>query len=445
MNRAYTSAVTLLLVVTGCTEPRHPNVILISIDCLNQRQYEAAVESGYAPTLASLADDSLVFSRAYAHAPWTTPSHMSMLTGLYPSQHGRDLPYGLMIEWNDYYDRLPAFDTMGDRLGDAGYETAAFVGQGSISSVYGIQQGFGRFEEHRKNRQLTDLAESIGPVTRWLDQREDKPFFLFFHTYDLHEPRPIGLMTDEETIRYIDQRLERVLIQLKSLGLYDGSLIILTGDHGSKMIRTEKKCCVHGAGHYEENIKVPLVVKLPYSTATGLESATARHVDLLPTVLEVAGLPDESFDGPGVSLLGRGDGDSHGLVSFSEADGRCAKRQALVSGRYKYIYTAKDATQALLQANRRFVDETCTEECRDLPLEEFYDLMKDPFETQNLLDGQLSPPRRDELERLRLEMAAHLNLAPHYTTSVITGPKKVLGDSDIEELRDSLRTLGYIP
>ena len=444
MKRALTITIALLA-FAGCTKPSRPNVILISIDCLNERQFEAAIEGGYAPAIASLSEDALVYSRAYAHAPWTTPSHMSLLTGLYPSQHGRDLPYGLMIEWNDYYDRLPAFDTMGDRLKAAGYETAAFVGQGSISGIYGIQQGFELFEEHRKNRQLTDLAESIGPVNQWLDERGDEPFFLFFHTYDLHEPRPKGLGTDEDTLRYIDQHLERILVELKSLGLYDGALIILTGDHGSNMVHTEKKCCVHGAGHYEENIKVPLVVKLPHATATGASSSLVRHIDVLPTVLEVVGLPRKPYDGAGVSLIGRADVESPERVSFSEADGRCAKRQAIVSDRYKYIYTAKDAAQELLRANPRFVDETCTKECDDLPTEELYDLVKDPFETQNLLEGRLSPARRDELARLRLEMAGHLNVTPRYTTSVITGPKSLLGDSDMEELRESLRTLGYIP
>ena len=348
----------------SCREGAKPNVILISIDCLNQRQFETALDRGYAPTLRALKEDSIAFSRAYAHAPWTTPAHMSMLTGLYPSQHGRDAPYGLMIQWNDFYSRVPAFETLADRLGGAGYDTAAFVGQGSISAAYGLDQGFEVFEEHRKARgSLTDLVGSTERALDWLSARGDIPFFLFFHTYDLHEPRPTGVPTDRDVLQYIDHYLSQIVLELKRKGLYESSLIILTGDHGSNMIETENKCCVHGAGHYEENLRVPLLVKVPHGDSGRDETFVARHVDLLPTVLELAGLDASTYDGPGVSLLGEGDREA---VSYSEADGRCVPRRALVTERYKYIYSPAGARQALLQANDRFFDETCPVECRDV-------------------------------------------------------------------------------
>jgi arylsulfatase A-like enzyme len=371
---------------------------------------------------------------------------MSMLTGLYPSQHGRDIPYGLMIEWNDFYSRVPAFSTLGDELRAAGYRTAAFVGQGSISKVYGIGQGFSVFEERRKGKDLSDLIGSTERISEWLGESEGEPFFLFFHTYDLHEPRPKGLESDESDIRYIDQHLGRLLLDLKTRDLYNDSLVIVTGDHGSNMIETEGKCCVHGAGHYEENLRVPLLLKLPRDPEPREESVLARHIDLLPTVLDVAGL-DASYEGPGRSLLGDPEDDetSAEIVSFSEADGRCALRRALVTERYKYIYTQRDENQALVQANPRFFDETCQERCRDLPIEELYDLHKDPFENRNLLGGKLDPELAKTLDRLRLEMARHLNLPPRYSKSVMTGPRRPLDEEELEELIESLRTLGYVP
>jgi hypothetical protein len=75
----------------GRQTPR-PNVILVAIDSLNQRQLEQALRESGAPSIARLAAEAVVFPRAYSHAPWTTPAHMSMLTGLHPSQHGRDIP-----------------------------------------------------------------------------------------------------------------------------------------------------------------------------------------------------------------------------------------------------------------------------------------------------------------------------------------------------------------
>jgi arylsulfatase A-like enzyme len=429
----------------GCHHPQRSNVLLISIDCLNQRQFTEAVERGYAPNLLSLKGDSIAFSRAYSHAPWTTPSHMSMLTGLYPTQHGRDVPYGLMIQWNDYYARVPAFSTLADDLGAAGYRTAAFVGQGSISGVYGIDQGFSTFEERRKGVEFSDLVGSVERIAAWLDESDEQPFLLFFHTYDLHGPRPKGLGRYESTIRYIDQYLGRLLLELKTRDLYDDTLILFTGDHGSEMVATEGKCCVHGAGHYEENLRVPLLLKMPRGEEPRDESVLARHVDLLPTVLDALKV-DSNYEGPGVSLLERVSGGvpEGEVLSYSEADGRCAARHALVTKRYKYIYTQRDESQALLQANPRFYDETCVEKCRDLPIEELYDLEKDPSENRNLLGGKLDPERAKTLEHLRMEMARFLNLPPHYTKGLVTGPRRSLDESELEELRESLRTLGYI-
>ena len=71
------------------------------------------------------------------------------------------------------------------------------------------------------------------------------------------------------------------------------------------MIRTKGKCCIHGAGHYEENLKVPLLVKLPGSEHAGTSNAIARHIDLFPTVADVLGIDIPSYRGPGVSLLER--------------------------------------------------------------------------------------------------------------------------------------------
>ena len=345
-------------VLVGCEgQVAKPHVVLISIDCLNQRQFDSAMERNRAPSLASLKQDSIAFSRAYAHAPWTTPSHMSFLTGLYPSQHGRDIPYRFMIEWNDSNDRVPSYQTLAERLSSAGYDTAAFVGQGSISGVYGLSQGFDLFQEHRKARGVSDLLESHDSFMEWISQRGDAPFFLFLHTYDLHDPWPRGQDTDADVIRYIDQFFGNFLLQLKTSGIYRQALIILTGDHGSNMIQTDGKCCVHGAGHYEENLRVPLLLKLPDSLGRQ-ESILLRHIDILPTIVELLGISGSSgspYDGPGVSILGRLEQAAGEVVfSYSEADARCVKRHALVTDRYKYIYTPKNHFQALLQNSSSF-------------------------------------------------------------------------------------------
>ena len=203
------------------------------------------------------------------------------------------------------------------------------------------------------------------------------------------------------------------------------------------MIETDGKCCVHGAGHYEENLRVPLLLKLPGGSDARTTDVIARHIDLFPTVLDVAGLEND-YDGAGESLL---EDERPSVVSYSEADGRCAMRRAIVTDRYKYIYTAKGAAQTLLQSNAMFFDDTCAELCREVPAEELYDLLKDPFEKTNLLRDQ---SRADELETLRREMATHLNLPVRYIESIVTGPSEGLDDEKHQELRDALETLGYI-
>ena len=441
-------ALVLVTVLVGCEgQVTKPHVVLISIDCLNQRQFDSAVERNRAPSLASLKHDSIAFSRAYAHAPWTTPSHMSILTGLYPSQHGRDIPYRFMIEWNDFNDRVPSYQTLAERLSSAGYDTAAFVGQGSISGVYGLSQGFDLFQEHRKAKGMSDLLQSYHSLMKWISQRGDAPFFLFLHTYDLHDPWPRGLDTDADVIRYIDQFLGNFLLQLKTWGMYRQSLIILTGDHGSNMIKTDGKCCVHGAGHYDENLRIPLLLKLPDSSGRQ-EDILVRHIDILPTILEVLGIStssDSSYDGPGVSILQRLEQTTNEvLFSYSEADARCAKRHALVTDRYKYIYTPKNHSQSLLQNSNLFFDDTCPKECRDLPTEELYDLESDPFERRNLLATNPSTDIAEWLDDLRLEMVGHMNLPRYWHTSVVPGPARQLDYLKLEQLRKSLRTLGYI-
>jgi arylsulfatase A-like enzyme len=263
---------------------------------------------------------------------------------------------------------------------------------------------------------------------------------LFLHTFDLHDPRPAARQDDAKALAYIDRRIGDVVSMLKERGLYDSSLIVLTGDHGSEMIRTAGKCCIHGAGHYEENLKVPLSIKLPGSKSAGSVDAIARHVDLFPTVADVVGFEISGYRGPGISLLDVAAGKAGSAYSFSEADGRCAMRFALVSDRYKYIVTPRGAVQSLLLATPGFRDKYCVGLCGELPKrEEFFDLQTDPFEERDLLLAPLGPEHAQELEVLRIAFAAHRGL-PAYFERRSGG-----GSEDLDpELAESLRKLGYL-
>jgi arylsulfatase A-like enzyme len=431
----------------GRRTPR-PNVILVSIDCLNQRQLEQALRQSSAPNIARLAAEALVFERAYSHAPWTTPSHMSMLTGLYPSQHGRDIPFGPMIRFNDGYDRVPLFRTLPELLAAAGYETVAFVGKGSISAEFGLGQGFSLYHESsRDNPARSDLPETQARLQEWLTRRAPKPFFLFYHTYDLHYPLPKDRRPWDVALNHIDRHLGELFSLLEQHGLYGPSLIILTGDHGSDMIRNEEKCCVHGAGHYEENLHVPLVVKPATRGEPGRRGMLVRHVDILPTVLDAVGLPLREYRGPGSSILGRdGERATRSVASFSEADGRCVARRAMVDDRYKYIQTPDDFWRKLLRRSPLFDDELCRQRpaCDRIPREELYDLAMDPFEEHNLLDRPLTPDARAAMERLRAQLVDNLNLPSAYRTTLGRASRREEGAQPDESVEDALRALGYV-
>jgi arylsulfatase A-like enzyme len=433
-----------MLLAPGCADrvPRNPdanNVVFVSIDCMNQRQLETGIREGYAPVLAAIAADGVEFARAYTHAPWTTPSHASMMTGLYPHQHGHTLPYRLMLAEPGASPVRSDQPNLPETLAAAGYETVGFVGHGPISARYGLGRGFQRYVETAKNHDESDLPETLGVFQEWLDEGGEAPFFAFVHTFDLHDPYPPTRPDDRSAVSYIDRRLGELVEMLKERGLYQNTLIVVTGDHGSRMIRTEGKCCIHGAGHYEENLNVPLLIKWPGAVHRGRTQSIARHVDLFATVVEAVGVAIQEYHGPGVSLAGVFSGSATTPFSYSEADARCSMRYALVSNDYKYIFTPRDALQRRMLAAEGFRDKYCMGLCADLPKrEEFYDLRADPFEQRDLLGAELGSKDAEALALHRRAFADQRALPVFFERA---DPAPVVPDPDLE---DSLRKLGYL-
>ena len=113
------------------------------------------------------------------------------------------------------------------------------------------------------------------------------------------------------------------------------------------------------------------------------------HVDILPTVLDVAGVAADGYAGPGSSILARirKAPPAETIYSFSEADGRCRARRAVVDGRYKYIYTPDRPLDRALLESERFFDGVCAGQaaCASVPREELYDLREDPAEHRNII------------------------------------------------------------
>ncbi len=179
--------------------PRAPHsVVLVTVDTTRADHLQPyGAEDVETPVLQSLADEGVLFERAFAVAPITLPAHTSIHTGLYPPRHG--------VRNNGTHCVPPEVTTLAERLNAAGYETAAFVSAAVLERRYGLDQGFGLYDDDlsagrdRHPRMVPDRpAEVTVEAARgWLDQAGDGPFFLWVHFYDPHAayspPSPLGI------------------------------------------------------------------------------------------------------------------------------------------------------------------------------------------------------------------------------------------------------------
>jgi arylsulfatase A-like enzyme/Tfp pilus assembly protein PilF len=286
------------------------NVILISVDTLRPDHlgcygYPAATS----PNIDRLASEGVVFEDAMSSAPLTLPTHTTILTGLYPITHG--------VRDNGTFGLAPDFTTLAEVLKGAGYSTAAFVGAFVLDSRYGLDQGFDVYDDDLSaGRQLSAFGYSertADAVTDaaggWLAGAEE-PFLAFIHYYDPHTPyeppagfrdRP-GMNAYDGEIAFTDQEIGRLLDEVERLGLKERTLVVLISDHGEGLGGHGE--ATHGYLVYEQTLRVPFIMRFPEGRRPeGAEGgsrigAPVRLVDVMPTVLEAAGLTaDVRMDG----------------------------------------------------------------------------------------------------------------------------------------------------
>jgi len=283
-----------------------PNIVLITLDTTRaDRMGFLGSKLGLTPNLDALALDSAVFTRAYAQAPFTPTSHATILTGTYPQYHqvdtfgvplGKDLPYAPEI------------------LRARGYRTAAFVGSIALEPnppyAPGFDRGFETYDagfhnegpgENRYRTVQRRGEEVVAHALAWLTQHPKGPFFIWIHLYDAHDPYdpPEPYKTRyrsvpyDGAIAYEDAAVGKFVRQLKLRGLYDGTVMAVTADHGESLGAHGED--THGIFLYDETIQVPLLmklpIKLPQASAGGKRIETrVELVDLLPTLLQAVGV-----------------------------------------------------------------------------------------------------------------------------------------------------------
>lgn len=364
-----------LLAGCGLDERQPPNVLLISVDTLRADRLgcygAAAVET---PAIDALARSGVRFENAFSPVPLTLPAHWTLHTGTEPWVHG-------VVDNGMVLARPPAA-TLAERFSAAGYDTAAFVAAFVLHRSFGLDRGFGYYDDGPAADAALDQVmhatapadERVGQALRWLQNRRPEtgekaapPFFLWLHLFDPHAPyhppsefraRYRDRPYDGE-VAFVDSQVARLLAGLERLGVADRTLVAFTADHGESLGEHGEQ--THGVLLYEATLRVPLIFRLPGGRRAGeLRHDAATLADVAPSVLELAGLPPEPVaDGRDLFASSR---ESRRLGAISEAPRRrlgWAPLFAMREGPFKYIGG---------------------------PRPELYDLAADPGESRNVLD-----------------------------------------------------------
>ena len=455
--------------------------MLISIDTLradrlNSYGFKARTVS---PNIDALGRDGIVFENHIAAAPWTTPSHLSLLTSLYPSAHGVTGSFrdeSRRLAGGGSFEKLSESTvTLAEALSDRGFTAGAFTGGVTLDPKIGFGQGFSLYDTS-----MYKLSnENMDQMAAWVRARGSGRFFLFWHSFEVHAPYletrflpevlppakvrkvrealgpleervlkgraigkgsadaldALGVLTQPVCealyvggIRSADRWLGRLLDLLRAQGLYDRTLIVLTSDHGEEIGERGPGRIYDQHGHtlYEELLRVPLIVKLPGQERAGTRvSEVTRAVDVMPTILDLLGYAGDVPAMQGTSLRPAWEGSDAVRIAYAESLGIPAEAKALRTDRYKYVVSISAADVA--QHGRQYVPPEPTER-------QLFDLKGDPGERLNLLES----PRRTQVsvlaemldERLRRHVASQKGQA-----------EKVQLDQDT---LDKLRALGYV-
>src|SRR5580765_6673467 len=395
-----------------------PNVVLITIDTLRADHLGCY---GYkqikTPNIDGLAADSSRFERAYTVVPVTLPSHTAMLTGTYPMLSGmHDFSANKLS---------PQQVTMATVLKQAGYVTGAVVASAVLDSRFGLNQGFDFYYDHfdfsRLEESNLDEMERPGNLVadqalNWLGKNSQKKFFLWMHLYDPHYPyrppepyaREYASQPYDGEIAFADEQVGRLLRFLKDKGLYQNTVIVLSGDHGEGLGEHGEK--THGFFIYNATMHVPLIIHLPGKSATQTVADPVSLVDLMPTILAATGL-DIPSQVQGRSLLS------------------ALRREKIDPDRTLYgetflprLHFNWSELRGAENAKYHFID---------APRPELYDLTKDPSELRNLF-----PEKKAVGEEMRSKLAG---LIREYSARKELAEKTGLDPA----LMERLKSLGY--
>lgn len=323
------------------TETR-PNVVFILVDAL---RYDAlgidtiGTDAGLGPTdspnLDAFAADGIVFEQSIVAAPWTRASVASLFTGVPASTHGCSGKNAVLRQ-----DVV----TLAEALAGANYATGGFPNNPNVTAALGFAQGFdwypyapryplgatgssyalsmysvarkayARVQPSKRVDEYYAPAEvQLQRVHSWIGAQGRDRWFSYVHLMEPHDPyfahpyngqavaraadprppaeraRELRAMYQGE-VRHMDEELGRFFAKLKQDGQYDSALIVVTSDHGEEF--QEHGGWWHGATLFDEQIRVPLLVKLPHNDRAGTRVPwQTRAIDIPATLLDLSGVP----------------------------------------------------------------------------------------------------------------------------------------------------------
>jgi arylsulfatase A-like enzyme len=429
LQRVLITAGLLLIAGGGCQgwryDPHHPDLVLVVIDTLRADHLGAY---GYgrptSPHIDALAARGARFDSAWAAAPWTLPSIMSIQTSRYPSSH--------RVE-NDGLKLAPDIPTLAATLRAAGYATAGFVSHIYASRLFGFDRGFERFDDFGVSQPGYRLEAGLEPradrvvdaALAWLRAQGHRPVFLFVHLFDPHWPYdppasyralfpddyrgPLDATYDsiskfqdplvplpedyrsflvdryDGEIRFTDDQVGRLLQGVDRSGREGRAWIVLTADHGEEF--KEHGSMGHGRALYEEVIHVPLIVAAPGDRPSRIDTPVSG-IDLFPTLAAIAGAaPPPGLQGRSLLPLLRPTEGPGGAPGGTGSPPPPAADRPLVSETVRLNAYRKAVREGPLKLIR-FMGENRTE---------LYDLASDPQERHDLSERR--PAARQMLLR----------------------------------------------
>ena len=415
-------------------DKRKPNVILVSLDTLRADHLSIyGYERRTSPYLESVMSSAVLFKAAYSQASWTLPSHISMLSGVYPQLFINNHPnFDYKVPYSENIPRIASI------LSNEGYYCIGVVEGGYVSSFFGFAKGYDLYNElnwaNNNKKTLTERGErmmkreEVSVASEWLQNYGgDSPFFMFIHTFAVHAPyipppKYDGLfdtipgadksasinhyydvfidgalrkrkLSDKEIdvlnllydrqIRWADDLIAGLFESLENAGILEETLVIITSDHGEEFM--EHGSLEHAKTVYNELIHVPLIIRFPEKkwSSRAIEGEVAV-MDIVPTILDYLNIGMQS-DIQGKSLLP--------LIAGEEAGE--SKNAVIASSWYlegTKIAAVKNGLKYILSIG-----------ASDKIIEELYDIEDDPRESNNIV-LKARGNREKEFDLLRAEI-----------------------------------------